>query len=44
MNYAEMLIKHQKEYDDFAKDKVFFIFAINKKDFDNELKKHKVTK
>lgn len=43
MNYTEMLMKHQKEYDEFANGKVFYIFAFSEEDFKKQLAENGVT-
>ena len=39
MTYEEMKNKHQKEYDTFAKDKIFYIFTSTKEEFEKEIKR-----
>lgn len=40
MTYEEMKNKHQKEYDIFAKDKIFYIFTSSKEEFEKKLKEY----
>lgn len=40
MTYEEMKNKHQKEYDTFAKDKIFYIFTSSKEEFEKKLKEY----
>lgn len=40
MTYEEMKNKHQKEYDTFAKDKIFYIFTSTKEEFEKKLKEY----